>query len=266
MTPQDTAAALQPLGFTELEALVYADLIRRPEQTGYSLAKRLGKGQASIYAALAGLETKQAVDGTDAASRTYAPRDPAALVARSRAEQTARLATAEEALGRLRSEGRDASSLVRLNEPDQIYARALALIEGATETLLFEFTPPHGDRLAAPLSAAAARGVKVGGMVMRAEDAIEGAHNVVSPLAAAVRDAWPFAVLIVVADARQALIAGIGADSQALWSDSVFLSVVLNNALASDILLQGRHDAAWEGPNMELFGRRPPGFADLLDG
>lgn len=53
--------ALGAVGFTELEAAVYADLVRKPGQTGYALAKRLGKGQPSIYSALANLEGKSAI-------------------------------------------------------------------------------------------------------------------------------------------------------------------------------------------------------------
>ncbi|RYG87928.1 MAG: TrmB family transcriptional regulator [Alphaproteobacteria bacterium] len=257
--------ALAAVGFTELEAIVYADLVRRPGQTGYALAKRLGKGQPSIYSALASLETKGAIHGTNAAARTYSAIPPADLIARARLSQIEMLSRAEEALSHLRREGDAPSSLLRIDEPDQIFARAERMIEAATDTLLFEFTPPFGARLKPKLEVASKKGVSVSGLVMGSSERVEGARNVISPVAPKILEAWPFAVLILVVDGRQSLIAGLGSGTaQGLWSDSNFLSIILNNALASDILLQERMPATWAGPNLDLFGKHPPGFAELM--
>lgn len=190
---------------------------------------------------------------------------PADLIARARAEQAALLFRAEQELSQLQREEDDPSSLLRIDDPDQIYARAQRVIDTANDTLLFEFTPPFHDRLAPVLEKAVARGVSVSGMVMGGGDAIAGARNVISPVSAKILRAWPFAVLILVADARQSLIAGLGDGvAQGLWSDSLFLSVLLNNALASDVLLQEQQPASWKGPNLDLFGRHPPGFTELM--
>lgn len=257
--------ALGAVGFTELEAVVYADLVRKPGQTGYALAKRLGKGQPSIYGALANLEAKRAIHGTDATSRTYSPVAPSELIARARADQAALLSLAEEELDQLQREGDDPSSLLRVDDVEQIFVRAQRLIDTATDTLLFEFTPPFGERLEPALENAVRRGLSVSGLVMGGADGIAGARNVISPVAAKILKTWPFAVLILVADGRQSLIAGIGDGvTQGLWSDSLFLSVILNNALASDVLLQEQQSDKWQGPNLDLFGKYPPGFLDLM--
>ena len=257
--------ALAVLGFTELEARVYADLIKRSGQTGYALAKRLGKGQPSIYAALANLEAKEAVRGTDAASRTYSATPPEELISRARSNHAALLEDAELAISRLRPEVADRANLLRIDNVEEIQARASSIIASAKETLLFEFTPPFGEALGAAISEAVRRGVTTSGLVMRAQDVVDGAHCVVSPAATKVLQTWPFSVLVLVADGRQTLIAGAGeAGAQGLWSDSVLLSVILNNALASDILLQEREGPDWAGPNAALFGKLPPGFAELI--
>jgi HTH-type transcriptional regulator, sugar sensing transcriptional regulator len=257
--------ALGAVGFTELEAIVYADLVRRPGQTGYALAKRLGKGQPSVYSALASLETKGAIHGTNAAARTYSAISPDDLIARARVSQMTMLARAEEALSQLQREADPPSSLLRIDDPDQIFARAERMIDAATDTLLFELTPPFSTRLGSKLKAASKRGVSVSGLVMGGAEIVEGARNVVSPIAPKILQTWPFTVLILVVDGRHSLIAGLGdGAAQGLWSDSLFLSVILNNALASDILLQERMPASWAGPNIDLFGKHPPGFSELM--
>lgn len=261
----DIAPTLEPLGFTEIEARAYVALLARPGQTGYALAKAIGKGQPSVYAALAGLEAKGAVAPTDAGSRTYAAAPVEELIATLRRRQDARLDHAAEALRRVNAAD-GGETVSRLDSADQVFAKARSLLQGATETVLFELTSGPAQALRAEVAETVARGVKASGMVLREEDVIPGADCIVSPVGARVAAIWPVDLLILIVDGRQGLIAGLGeaGKAQALWTDSLFLSVILHNAITSDVLLHQSMKPDWIGPNLTLFGGHPPGFRDFL--
>lgn len=261
----DLPALLAPLGFTELEALVYGELLRSPGLTGYALAKVTGKGQPSVYAALASLETKRAVFATDTGARSYAAVPVAELLTRLRRNHEQWFVQAEEALTRVQA-STPPDSLVQLRNADQVYERAQQMIDAAQETILFELAPGCREALAPHIQSAAKRGLSASGLVMRAEDAIDGARSVVSPVGSRVLEVWPFDLLVLVTDARQVLIGGLSEDgaARALWTDSLFMSVILHNAIASDVLLHHSSGEDWTGPNLSLFGRHPPGFRELL--
>ena len=72
--------ALEPLGFTEIEAAIYCELLRGPAATGYRLAKVIGKAPANTYQALASLASKGAVMIDDGETETYRSTPPAELL------------------------------------------------------------------------------------------------------------------------------------------------------------------------------------------
>lgn len=262
----DLTQTLGPLGFTEIEAQAYGALLARPDQTGYRLAQAIGKGQPSVYAALNGLEAKGAVTGAGGSPRTFRAAPPAELLARLRSRQDRQFEEAARLLDRIAAPP-PAGAMVQMTDPDQIYARAEAMIERARETVIWELASGPAAALRSPLIAAGARGVRSTGLVLRPEDVVEGSDCIVSPVGDRVATVWPVGLLIVVADAREALIAGIGHDGgegEALWTDNLFFSVVLNNAIASDLLVHRSATPDWTGPNLTLFDGHPPGFRDFL--
>jgi predicted transcriptional regulator len=260
--------ALAPLGFTEIEAQSYGALLARPDQTGYRLAQAIGKGQPSVYAALTGLEAKGAITATGQSPRTYRAAPPAELLARLRARQDRQFEEAARVLERIAAPP-PAGAVAQMTDPDQIYARAAAMIGRARETLIWEMSGGPVAALRPALVAAAARGVRSSGLVLRAEDMVEGSNCIVSPVGDKVATVWPVAPLILVADAREALVAGLpmaggGREGEALWTDNLLHSVVLHNALASDLLMHRDASPDWVGPNRALFDTHPPGFREFI--
>ena len=263
----DISRSLAPLGFTDTEALVYAELVRRPGQTGYSLSKVIGKGQPSIYAALASLELKGAVVGQDGSARLFTATPPSELLDRLEQRFAEQRARAERAFAHLQAGPRSAA-VQELTTEQQVFAKARALIDSARETILFEMFPAPLETLRADLARAERRkGLRMAGLVMRAAGPIGGARLVVSPVGERILELWPPQILHVVVDGRSALLAGLRSDgaAEALWTDNVFLSTILHNALTSDVLLHNQAPSDWTGPNRELFGGHPPGLRDIIN-
>jgi len=61
MAVRDSVKALADLGFTNLEAEIYAFLLQESPATGYRIAQAIGKPAANTYKAIQSLEQKGAV-------------------------------------------------------------------------------------------------------------------------------------------------------------------------------------------------------------
>ncbi len=69
MAVMDSVKALADLGFTHLEAEIYAFLLQESPATGYRIAQAIGKPAANTYKAIQTLEQKGAVIVEDGTSR-----------------------------------------------------------------------------------------------------------------------------------------------------------------------------------------------------
>src|SRR5579863_6738164 len=69
MPSSDPVHSLAQLGFTNLEAEIYAFLVSESPATGYRIAQAIGKPAANTYKAIQTLERKGAVVVEDGASR-----------------------------------------------------------------------------------------------------------------------------------------------------------------------------------------------------
>jgi len=237
-------SALTAIGFTEIEAAIYCELLRGPPATGYRLAKAIGKGPANVYQALASLAQKAAVMVDETAAKTYRAVPPADLMSGlQRAFDLARR-DAQAALESLHAESRD-DRVYQLKSPAQIYERAEAMIAGAREILLFDLFPEPLARLTPALNLAHGRGVAVAGLVYGPPPdlAFPVAPSVSSGVVA---DRWPGLQLSLVADASEHLVALLSQDGtvarHGVWSDSVYLACLKHSGLAAEIQLSALGD------------------------
>lgn len=266
MKIDELPSILTPLGFTETEALVYGELLRQPDQTGYGLAKAIRKGQPVTYAALSSLESKGAVMAGFAPGKAYRAIQPEELLAGLRSQFERRCDLARQRLVPSRV-APSTDQVFQLKSAQQVFERARSMIAEAETTILFELFPEPADVLMASLRGAVARkGLAVAGLVLRPEDQIEGARTILSARSGYIRSVWKQEVLVLITDARQVLIASLdsyGEVSRAMWTDSLFISVLFHNAITADVLLHEKMGPDWIGPNRDLFGRLPSGFSEL---
>jgi HTH-type transcriptional regulator, sugar sensing transcriptional regulator len=233
-------AALQALGFTEIEARVYACLVQESPATGYRVSHLIGRPTPNTYKALASLAQKGAVildDGDRRQCRAVPPEQLLVALERRFREDAER---ARAALASLRPAGGD-DRVYQVRNVEQVLERARSMLAGTRTLALLDVFPAPLGRLHEALEGAARR-VRVVAKVY-AEAAVKGVELVRAEEPDRVRAAWPGQHLSLVCDAEEHLIALFSEDLatvyQAIWSRSTFLSCMHHNHLAHEILLAG---------------------------
>ncbi len=248
--------ALHGLGFSEIEALVYAFLVGKEPATGYRISHGIGKPTANTYKAIASLVQQGAVQVDEGGTRFIRAIELDELLAglerRAREHrEAARAALAE------RNAGVADERVYTLRARDQVLERARAMLGRAREIVLGDLFPGPLAALADDLAAAAARGVRVVVKVYSPLD-VPGVAEVPEADAARALSEWPGQQLSLVVDAGEHLLALLDATlanvHQAVWSRSTFLSCLHHNHVAMEIL-----HTAWKG-------RGPRAGADSLVG
>jgi HTH-type transcriptional regulator, sugar sensing transcriptional regulator len=263
-TAETTLAAL---GFTDIEAAIYCELLRGAPSTGYRLAKAIGKAPANIYQALAGLAAKGAVMVDDGATKVYRATAPAELLTSLQQVFDASRWGAQTALEALHADSED-DRIYQLKTPEQIYKRAQAMIAAAREILLFDLFPEPLAMLETALIEAHDRGVTVAGLVYGAAPSVPF-PVVVAGSSAIAFERWPGLQLSLVADGREHLLALLSPDGTAarhgVWSDSVYLACLKHSGLAAEIQLSA--PGSWIDPSFQalsLLHAHPAGLTRLI--
>ena len=261
--------SLRRLGFSEIEALVYCDLLKHPGSTGYRVGKSIKRPHANVYQGLVALEGRGAVLYEEGETRVYTAVPVAELVGHLQRRFEEDCQAAAGALENLAEEAPEEDRVYRLTSRDQAFARARAMLREAKETVLIEAFPGPITELRPDVEAAAAAGLKVAGLVLRPEDVIDGTNIGVSNLAARVLDVWKCEQLTLIIDARQFMLAlfddASGELRRGIWVSSAYLGPVFNNGIAADVIMHTH--PGLEGvvsPNKLLFGKYPPAVRDLL--
>lgn len=250
------------LGFTELEAEIYAQLLRHQGSTGYAVAKAIRRPHANVYQALATLERKGAVFYEDEPSRVYSAVPPADLFAQLRRRFDAECAAAEEAFAEVEAQEPGEQGLYRLSTSEQVIGRARAMIEAAGECVVIYANPEIMPDLRPALEAAVARGVAVAGLMLRDEDLIPGSRLRMSRVASRVTRTWRVTPLLLAVDASELLLAQFSPGDvevhEAVWTRSGFLASLFHNTIVSDTILHSL-PAIEEimSPNRFLLGELP---------
>lgn len=266
MSPEET---LMPLGFTETEALAYCELQRAGPSTGYRIAQGIGKAQANTYKALSTLVQKGAVIDDGGEPRAFRAVAPDQLISALRGRFTDHAHAAADALARLKSPEPE-DRYYQLRSPEQVWSQAEAMIDAATETVLFDCFPQVEARLAPAFARAATRGVAVMGIVYDEAHSRARDYQVIrSRTAEGVLARWPGAALRLACDASEHLLCLLAHDlsevRNALWSDSIYLAVHEHYALAAELRLHALPLTEPKfAPQLSIAGLHPPGLRRLL--
>ncbi len=235
------ARALEGLGFSGLEASIYAFLAGHSPATGYGVAQAIGKPVANTYQGLSVLQAKGAVIAEDGPGRLCRAVPPAELFGRLRRDLQTRCDRAAEALAKVEPAGDD-GRVYRLGSRTQVFGRVREMIRGSRQVVLLSAFPGPLEEIKDDLEAAAARGV---GVLLKAYRpvSVRGAEVIFSTEAGNLLKRFPGQEVNAVIDAEQMLVALLPRPAeedraiQAVWSDSVYLSVLHYNGLYSEWLL-----------------------------
>ncbi len=229
---------LTELGFTALEAEVYAALVEDSPATAYRVAQVLGKAAANVYKAVDSLTRKGAVLVDDGESRMCRAVPPAELLGRIDRDFQGARSRAERALQRLRATDDD-ERIYRLHTREQVIERAVSMLGRAKQLVALDVFPEPFADIRDEVAKAAARGVRTLVHVYEKGVEVTGAEVVTAARGEAMRRAWPGQWLNVVVDASEHMLALMHSERgdviQAVWSGSGYLSVLYFSGLDAEL-------------------------------
>lgn len=255
--------ALRDLGFTEIEALVYACLLRESPATGYRVSHAIGRPVSNTYKAIQSLAQKGAVavdDGGSRLCRAVPPDEVLTAVGRRFRESVER---ARGALSALEPMGGD-DRVWQLASLDQVLERARAMLARTRKMALLDVFPGPFEVLRGDLERAATKARVVAKVY--APCTAKGVDLVFGPDPERVLASWPGQQLSLVRDAEEHLLALFAKDMtsvhQAVWSSSTFLSCMHHNHVATELgstelrtrAARARRAAVTDGIDLTLSG------------
>ncbi len=251
-TPPDPAGALEALGFTALEARIYVALLRGGPQTGYRIARHVGKAVANTYKALDELAQRGIVACEDGSARLYRATPYAEVSATLAGDFTRRAREASDALAALEGDRSD-DRVYRVHGSAQIYERARTLLAAARSIAVVDAFPEALDELAPAIRDVASRGVDVS-VHAYAPASLAGARVIVAPNGDAVRARWPGTWLNVSADGAAALVAHLLDEDRTVgvWTESPHVAWTIYCGLASETALVALAELAAREPSISL--------------
>lgn len=239
MKRAECTEALVALGFTALEAEVYAVLVEQSPATAYKLAQEVGKAAANVYKAVESLQRKGAILVEESSSRLCRAVAPAELIHQLERQFSQASTRAQTALAQLTRPAGD-ERVYELGSSDQVLARARAMLLRTERMVLCDLFPEAVVELRDDVDAAARRGRRVCVQVYRPASFDPRVRVFVKPDGERLLELWPGQWLNVVSDSREHLLAflsnGLGGVHQAVWSESVYLSLLYFSGLASEMI------------------------------
>jgi len=247
---QAAVRSLVELGLTPLEAAVYSHLAGGRLDTGYGIAKALGKPRANVYQAVRTLQLKGAVIADDGETQRLRAVPPDELLDRLERRFKESRQRAERELARQPDAVGDAR-VYRLDSAEQVLERCRRMIAGATEMVVVDAFPAPLTAVAAELEAAVRRGAMVA-VKAYAPFELAGAQVSLEPNADSVRRRWPADWINLVADGEELVLALLetgrggapgGRAVQAVWSASPYLSWIVYGYLIHELMITAVDDA-----------------------
>lgn len=240
MAQQDSVQALISLGFTGLEAEVYAFLLQESPATGYRVAQAIGKPVAGTYKAIESLQAKGALvvaaDGKNRLCRAVPWRELLDQI-EHRFHNTCE--QAEQALSRLRGSSDD-DRVYEMETRSQVVQRCRQMLESARELVLADLYPSLARPLRDGLESAAQRGVEVILKIYQPID-IPGTRQILRKSGSEIYGRMPGDVISLSVDGSEHVLAFLrtGSDEvfQALWTKSAMLSDRLHEQLVHEFIL-----------------------------
>lgn len=239
----DLVERLQELGFSAYEAKAYLALLRRNPSTGYELSRISGIPSAKIYETLDRLQSRGALAVVLGNPVRYVPITPGELISRVRCRFESSLAGLEDSLDREATES-NPEFVWNIRQYDLILGRAAELVRAATREVAVFAWAEECLRLAEEFDLAVNRGVDLLGVVC---GDIQGLPQLVRHGFEEVVLEEQGKLFVMVRDAEEALIGGIGAEANAALTRNTGLVRVAGEYIKHEI---------YQAKIMRHYGRR----------
>lgn len=248
----EAARVLAELGFTGLEAEIYAFLVRESPATGYRIAQAINKPVANTYKAIQTLHEKGGIEVEDGDTRLCRAVPPEELLERLGREFESRRSQARDLLGKLGKASGD-ERVYQIRSRSQALQRAREMLGSAKEVVLVCAPEALAFELSEPLAGAAARGVKVQ-VKADAELAIAKVETFVAARGEDLVTSAGFLRLVV--DGEQSLTAHLeGGRATAVYSRNPALALPMHEGIAAEITLLSVLEKVEEGAGAKRIAR-----------
>lgn len=252
MKTERSAAALQALGLSELEAQTYVFLLGESPATGYRVAQALGRRFSNVYKALEALEAKGAVQSVDDGGTRHCRAVPVGefLARLERAFEGHRARAAE--LAHVQAGDPADDRTYPLRDLPQLYDRCRAMLKRAAIVVTMTACPVPLAELRDDLAPLAKRRGKVAvGVKVFAPIELPGAQVIVDPRGLAAIENGPGQWLNLNVDGREYAMALLTPDGtrllHAVWCGGAFLAWSHFTGLSSDLVLADLRGALARG-------------------
>jgi predicted transcriptional regulator len=256
--------SLTQLGFSDIEARVYLALLRESPQTGYRIARAIGKAAANTYQALESLAHKGAIIVEQGDARQCRAVPPAEVIERLRREFAERGEQVTRELEEM-DHGTEDERVYQLRSISQVFERARTMLSKAQRIVIADIFAAPLERLVAAFDDAAARGVSVYVRGYGNLGACKFHYTGGGQADRVSAEAWPGQHLALVVDGREHLIAlcdwSMERVHQAAWSASRYLSCLQHIHLADEYLFRLRQQP--RETELSIVYGGVPGFAEL---
>jgi HTH-type transcriptional regulator, sugar sensing transcriptional regulator len=153
--------SLKDIGFSNLEAIIYLELLTHEGSTGYSLAKKLNKSRSNVYHALESLVSKGAIVGNmTSGTRNFNALPLDSYLKKLQHDLDAKKIRAKELLKDIKPAEYN-YGLYPLSNMEQVYEKSLELINNSEDRILIAVKTLLDERVRVALERAIARGVNV---------------------------------------------------------------------------------------------------------
>lgn len=250
--------ALTELGFTRLEAEIYAYLLKNSPATGYKIAQGIGKPVANTYKAIQSLELKGAILVENGSNRMCSAIPAAELLSALSNSFAERRTRAQNALRNLDGPRED-ERVYRLGTAEQAIERARQMLGAAREKVILTAGKSAIAQLRNEILKCAQRGVDVTAKLY-VEQKLEGVNVVYCDPSGGQALERHGNELHLVVDSKQTLIAVFAAESgmlvNAYWSSSAMMALAHHMGLMHEIALMAVADGiADQAPHDQLLRR-----------
>ena len=161
MKDQERIEMLIELGLTQVEATVYYELLKDSPQSGYSIARQIGKSRSNVYQALKSLEQKGAIVQLQGSkNRIFQAIPVERMLEQKEREFVSHRKKVADAFRDMKQH-EEVDSIYYLQSMDQVYAKAIEIIDQTRKIIFVEVEKHLFDRIGPALRRAIDRGVIV---------------------------------------------------------------------------------------------------------
>jgi sugar-specific transcriptional regulator TrmB len=244
MNERNIINKLIEIGINEIESLIYIALLKKPDSTGYEIAKMISKPVANTYKALQQLETKGLVVFSEYdLKKKYSVIDMEEYIGKLEQDLNQKKLSLLKALSEIDNPKKDFGSYI-ISDLSQMYEKAKKMIKTTQKIVLIDAFPKPYEHIREAAGSIDKSQIKVKLYCEQASEPDEplAEYDIIMENKKEERlVVWVAQWLVICKDTNESLIAAVSHDGKellhAVWTTDPFVSLMIYNGLVYEFLL-----------------------------